>query len=212
MSRKAVFAAILFAVCLVASNLFEVKIFQTCYLTLTGGFLIFPITYILNDCMSEVYGMRHVRFVVWSTFAVNLFFVLMAQLVKILPGASFWDGQEHIAYVFNANLRITLASLAAFVVGSLVNAKVMVDMKLRQGEHGFVLRAVLSSLAGEAADSVIFFPIAFLGVGMRNMLIMMVTQVFLKTAYEVVMLPVTVRVVRYLKRTENYIPVSRTDR
>lgn len=191
--------AMLFCVCLIASNIFETKIFDAGPITLTGGFLVFPISYILGDCLTEVYGFRKARFVILASVALNLFFVGTAQIVRVLPPEVFWDGQEHFDYIFAADLRITLASMAAFACGSILNALVMDRMKRRQGERGFGWRAVVSSLVGESADSLVFFPIAFWGVGVRNMLIMMATQIVLKTAYEVVALPITSSVVRKMK-------------
>jgi len=194
---------VLFCVCLVASNLFETKVFSLGGLTLTGGFLIFPLSYILNDCICEVYGYRRMRFVIFLAFGINLFFVLFSQLVRILPGASFWDGQEHFDYIFSANLRITVASMLAFLTGSILNSKVLAGMHERHGEKWFGLRAILSSLVGESADSLVFFPIAFWGVGMRNLLVMMITQILLKTLYEVVALPLTSLFVSHLKKEGN---------
>ena len=205
MSRKFTVLAILFCVCLIASNLFETKIFTSGFITLTGGFILFPVSYILNDCISEVYGYGKAKFVILTAFAMNVFFVLASQLVKILPGASFWDGQAHFDYIFNANLRITIASMLAFLAGSIMNAKVMSRMKIRDGERRFGLRAILSSLAGEGIDSLVFFPIAFFGVSLKNLVIMMLTQVALKTLYEVIMLPITARSVKYLKKHEKIL-------
>lgn len=202
MTRHFTVLATLVSVCLIISNLFETKIFACGPLTLTGGFLVFPITYIINDCLSEVYGYKRTRNVVVTAFGLNLLVVLLAQIVRILPPAPFWDGQEHFDYIFNADFRITVASMAAFIVGSLLNSRLMTEMKRIQGEKGFGFRAIVSSLAGEAIDSLIFFPIAFRGVGTKNMLTMMVTQVFLKTFYEVVILPVTSMVVRKIKSDE----------
>ncbi|MBQ0122189.1 MAG: queuosine precursor transporter [Bacteroidales bacterium] len=186
----------LMCVCLVASNLFEIKIFNAGALTLTGGFLIFPVSYIINDCLSELYGYRKARFAILLAFASNAFVVLSAQIVKVLPPAPFWDGQDHFAYVFDVNLRIAAASMLAFLCGSLLNSAVMVKMKKLQGGRGFGWRAVLSSLAGESADSLIFFPIAFFGVPLRNLVVMMLTQIVLKTLYEIIILPVTSAFVR----------------
>lgn len=191
--------AILFCVCLIASNIFETKIFDAGPITLTGGFLVFPISYILGDCLTEVYGLKRARFVILMAVAMNLFFVGTAQIVRILPPETFWDGQEHFDYIFAADLRITLASMAAFACGSLMNALVMDRMKKRDGERKFGWRAVVSSLAGESVDSLVFFPIAFWGVGVRNMVAMMVAQIVLKTLYEIVVLPVTSIVVRKMK-------------
>jgi len=200
MPKRFIILSTLFCVCLIASNLFETKIFGLGPLTLTGGFLIFPISYIINDCLTEVYGYRSTRFVIWTAFAMNAFVVLMAQIIRILPPALYWNGQEHIDYVFAADLRITAASMAAFLVGSLLNAKVMGRMKERDGEKRFGWRAVFSSLIGETADSLIFFPIAFFGIGFRNIIVLMVTQIVLKTAYEILVLPLTAAFVRHLKK------------
>jgi len=193
--------AIAFCVCLIASNLFETKIFDAGIMPLTGGFLIFPISYILNDCITEVYGLKRMRFVIWTAFAMNAFVVLVAQLVRILPPASFWNGQEHFDFVFAADLRITIASMSAFLVGSLVNAFIMERMKRRNARGGFCARAVVSSLFGECVDSIVFFPIAFWGVGARNLLTLMLVQIVLKTLYEIIVLPLTASVVNHLKAT-----------
>ncbi len=199
MSKRFTIMAILCSVCLIASNLFETKIFSTSFLTLTGGLLIFPISYIVNDCITELYGFKWARFAILTAFGLNAFFVLMAQLVIALPPEEFWDGQEHFKYIFNADLRITIASMLAFICGSLLNALVMTKMKAVQGEKGFGWRAVLSSLAGESCDSLIFFPIAFWNFGFSNIIKLMITQIVLKTLYEVVILPITASVVKYFK-------------
>jgi len=194
------FLAVLFCVCLIASNLFETKIFQAGPLVLTGGFLIFPLMYILNDCITEVYGYREMRSLIRTAFIMNAFFVLMAQLVILLPSVAFSDSQEHFEYIFKADLRITVASMLAFVLGSVVNSKVMARMKKDDTLKGFGWRAVASSFLGESVDSVIFFPIAFWGVGTKNLLVMMATQIILKTVYEIILLPFTRKYVAYLKR------------
>lgn len=203
MSKKFTVLAILFCVCLIASNLFETKIFTAGLITLTGGFILFPVSYILNDCISEVYGFQKAKFVIWTAFAMNVFFVLSSQFVKLLPGAGFWEGQKHFDYIFNANFRITVASMLAFLTGSIANAKIMSWMKGRDGGKRFGLRAILSSLAGESLDSVVFFPIAFFGVGFKHLAVMMLTQIALKTLYEIILLPITSRFVKYLNAHEN---------
>lgn len=206
MSKRFILLAILFNVCLIASNLFETKIFTWGSVVLTGGLLIFPVSYIINDCLTEIWGYRNARFVIWTAFAMNILVVGTAQIVRILPPAAFWDGQEHFDFIFRTDLRITAASMLAFVCGSLVNSLIMDRMRRASDSgRGFGWRAILSTLGGESLDSVIFFPIAFYGVGMRNMLIMMLTQIILKTAYEIAVLPVTARVVKNLRKTEKAI-------
>lgn len=192
-----------FCVCLIASNIFENVIFEAGPLTLTGGFLVFPLSYIINDFLSEIYGFKQTRRVIFLAFALNLAFVLIAQLVAILPESpmSGNGAQEHFAFIFRADLRITAASMAAFLTGSLTNSLVMGRLKARRGDEGFCSRAIVSSLAGETLDSIVFFPIAFHGVGFRNMLVLMVTQVVLKTAYEIVILPLTAFLVRKARKS-----------
>ncbi len=203
MSKRFIVLAILFNVCLIASNLFETKIFTADSLVLTGGLLIFPISYILNDCITEIWGFRNARFVIHTAFIMNLVVVGVAQLVRILPPAPFWDGQEHFDYIFSTDLRITIASMLAFLTGSLVNSLIMDRMHKASAEgKGFGWRAIVSTLGGETLDSIIFFPIAFWGVGIRNMLTMMITQIVLKTIYEIIILPITSAVVKRLRKCE----------
>ena len=200
MSKKFIWMVVMMSVCLIASNLFETKIFAAGPLTLTGGLLIFPISYILNDCVTEVYGFRNARFAIFTAMVMNIFVVGLAQVVRILPPAAFWDGQQAFDYIFAADLRIPVASMAAFLCGSLVNAGIMDKMKRSSCDgRGFGWRAIASTLAGESIDSIVFFPIAFMGVGTRNMLLMMVTQIVLKTLYEILILPVTASVVQWLR-------------
>ena len=194
--------AILFNVCLIASNLFETKLFMAGPVALTGGVVIFPISYIINDCLVEVWGYRKARLVIWSGFVMNFFVVAMAQIVRLLPAAPFWDGGPHFDYVFAMAPRVTLASMLAFLCGSTVNAWIMSRMKVASKGRRFSLRAIVSSIGGETVDSLIFFPIAFWGLGADDMVRLMLTQIVLKTLYEVIILPVTNVVVRRLKRFE----------
>ena len=194
---------ILFNVCLIAANLLETKVITLCGLTVTAGLLVFPVSYIINDCIAEVWGFRKARLIIWTGFAMNSFVVTLGLVAVALPPAPFWEGEEHFNFVFGMAPRIVVASLAAFLVGSFLNAYVMSRMKLRSGERHFSVRAIVSTVAGETADSLLFFPIAFGGViAWRELAGMMVLQIVLKSMYEVVILPVTVRVVRFIKRNE----------
>lgn len=194
--------AIMFNVCLIASNLFETKLFMAGPIALTGGVIIFPISYIINDCLVEVWGYRKARLVIWSGFVMNFFVVAMAQIVRLLPAAPFWDGGPHFDYVFAMAPRVTLASMMAFLCGSTINAWIMSRMKVASKGRRFSFRAIVSSIGGETVDSLIFFPIAFWGLGAEDMVRLMLTQIVLKTLYEVIILPVTNVVVRRLKRFE----------
>ncbi len=194
---------ILFNVCLVASNLLETKVIQIGPVTATAGLIVFPISYIINDCIAEVWGFKKARLIIWSGFVMNFLAIGFARLAILLPAAPFWEGEESFNFVFGLAPRIAVASLLAFLVGSFLNAYIMSKMKIAsQGKH-FSQRAILSTLAGESADSLIFFPIAFGGlIPIYNLLLMIGTQALLKSLYELIILPVTIYVVNYIKKAE----------
>ena len=194
--------AVLFVVCLIASNLFATKVICLWKINLPGAVLIFPVSYILNDCICEVWGFRKSRLVIWIAFAMNIFVVLVGQLLVWMPAASFWDGAPHFDYMFNMAPRVVAASLLAFLVGSTLNSLVMSKKKVADQGRRFGVRAILSSLVGEFADSLIFMPIAFWGSPVLSLLNMMVAQVSFKVLYEIIILPVTAAVVRKVKDFE----------
>lgn len=194
---------ILFNVCLIAANLLETKVIQIGSLTVTAGLLVFPISYIINDCIAEVWGFKKARLIIWSGFAMNFFVVALGLISVAIPAAPFWEGEEHFDFVFGMAPRIVAASLMAFLVGSFLNAYVMSKMKVASRGRHFSARAILSTLAGETADSLIFFPVAFGGIiAWRELLIMMCIQIILKSMYEVIILPVTIRVVKAIKKID----------
>ncbi len=194
---------ILFNVCLLTSNLLETKVVQIFGLTTTAGLIVFPISYIINDCIAEVWGYKKSRLIIWSGFASNFLLIAFAQIALFLPNAPFWEGEESFNFIFGLAPRIALASLIAFLAGSFINAYVMSKMKLASQGKNFSARAILSTLAGESIDSILFFPIAFAGlVPFNELLIMIATQAVLKSLYEVIILPFTIRVVKYIKKIE----------
>ena len=144
---------ILFNVCLIAANLLETKVIQIGSLTVTAGLLVFPISYIINDCIAEVWGFKKARLIIWSGFAMNFFVVGLGLIAVAIPAAPFWEGEEHFDFVFGMAPRIVAASLMAFLVGSFLNAYVMSKMKVASRGRHFSARAILSTLAGETADS-----------------------------------------------------------
>ena len=194
---------ILFVVCLIVSNFLEVKIIQLGPITATAGLLIFPISYVINDCITEVWGYKKARLVIWSGFAMNFIVVGITQLAIILPAASFWEGGDSFDFVFGMTPRIVTASLCAFLAGSFLNAYIMSKMKISSAGRNFSLRAIVSTIAGESADTIIFFPIAFGGlISAGQLLVLIATQTVLKSVYEIIVLPVTIRVVRYVKKID----------
>lgn len=194
---------ILFNVCLIAANLLETKVVQVGGITVTAGLLVFPISYMINDCIAEVWGFKKARLIIWSGFAMNFFVVALGLIAVALPAAPFWEGEQHFNFVFGMAPRIVAASLVAFLVGSFLNAYVMSKMKVASGGKNFSVRAICSTVVGETADSLIFFPIAFGGIiAWPHLLVMMGIQIVLKTLYEIMILPVTIRVVKAIKRID----------
>lgn len=206
---------VIFATCLIISNLVEIKTIPIGWLTITGGLLVFPISYIINDCVSEVYGFGKAKLMIWMGFLANLAVTVMLQIVMWLPGTEEWTSQEAMEVIYGSVPRILIASYIAFVCGSMVNAFTMTRMKqnaARQiaatGEKArynlrFALRAIVSTIFGEGVDSIIFFPIAFGGVLSWELVITLVaSQTVIKTVYEIIVLPLTIQVVKLLKKAE----------
>ena len=195
--------SILFCVCLIAANTLETKQISVLGISLTGGLIVFPISYIINDCVCEVWGFQKARLLIWTGFAMNFFFVAMGALCDWIPGAPYWTNEAGFHAIFGLAPRVAAASFVAFIVGSFANAYVMSKMKLRDGGRHFSWRAILSTIAGESLDSLIFFPLALGGVVPTPELPkLMLWQVVLKTLYEVIALPITIRVVKALKAHE----------
>ncbi len=194
---------VMFCVFLILANIMEVKVVSLGFMTATAGLMVFPISYIINDCIVEVYGFQRARFVIWLGFLMNLIVVLFLQLAVALPCDADWHGQEAVAAVFGGTPRILLGSFLAFICGSMVNAYVMSKMKVMTNGKNFSLRAILSTLFGESVDSVIFFPIAFYGTLPNGTIITLIwVQALLKTLYEIIILPITIKVVGIVKSRE----------
>lgn len=197
------FFSILFCVCLITANVLETKQISLGVFNITGGLIVFPVSYIINDCVCEVWGYRKARLLIWLGFAMNFLFVLFGAIADAIPGAPYWHNDEGFHAVFGLAPRIAAASFVAFLVGSFVNAYVISRMKINSDGRNFSLRAILSTIFGEGADSLIFFPLALYGVVPTSELpIFIITQVVLKTLYEVVVLPVTIYVVKKTKQIE----------
>ena len=195
--------SILFCVCLIAANVLETKQIAFGSISLTGGLIVFPVSYIINDCVCEVWGYKKTRMLIWTGFAMNFFFVALGAICDAIPGASYWTNDAGFHAVFGLAPRIALASFVAFLAGSFANAYVMSKMKIASKGKNFSARAILSTVAGEGIDSLIFFPLALSGVVPAGELpLLMLWQVVLKTVYEIIVLPVTIRVVHALKKHE----------
>ena len=202
----------LFCVCLITANVLETKQLSFGPVNLTAGIIVFPVSYIINDVVCEVWGYQRTRMLIWMGFAMNFFFVIMGAIADWIPGAPYWHGDEGFHVIFGLAPRIALASFIAFIAGSFINAYVMSRMKVasrqnHEGQsfaHSFSARAVLSTVFGELTDSIIFFPLALGGViPWEEMPSLMISQVTLKTLYEILVLPVTIRVVAFTKKHDH---------
>ncbi|MBP1663436.1 MAG: hypothetical protein H6Q19_576 [Bacteroidetes bacterium] len=196
-------SGLLFTTCLIVANIVEQKLISIGPIEATAGLLIFPVSYIVNDIIAEVWGYRKARLIIWYGFLMNFLAVVIFRLSIIVPGSENFTHQDAFQLVLGNTERISLASFIAFLIGSFLNAMVMSKMKLLQKGRNFSLRAVASTLVGEGADSLVFFTIAFAGVIPNNDLLMLIlTQAGMKTAYEILVLPLTNVIVRWVKRRE----------
>jgi uncharacterized integral membrane protein (TIGR00697 family) len=170
-----------------------------------AGILFFPVSYVIGDVLTEVYGYARARRVIWAGFGATVFMALMAWVVVALPPAPDWTNQQAYEAVFGQVPRIVFASMCAFWAGEFVNSYVLARLKLAtQGRHLW-LRTIGSTVAGQGVDSLIFYPLAFLGAaGWTPELVVTVlfTQWALKVSWEALLTPVTYAVVGWLKRAE----------
>ncbi len=196
-------AGILFAACLLVSNILASKIMMVGPWSAPAGVLVFPLAYIINDVIAEVWGYSKARLIIWAGFGVNLLAVLFFSLGIVATPAPFYNSQEAFSTVLGNTPRIVAASLLAYLVGSFLNAYIMSRFKVLTRGKGFSIRAVVSTLVGEGADSLIFITVAFAGIFPAGVLFTMVlTQSIIKTVYEIAILPLTVWVVGKVKKLE----------
>lgn len=197
-----------FAVVLVLSNvigaakLAQVELFGSPYI-FGAGILFFPISYVLGDILTEVYGYARARRVIWVGFGALLFLAFMSWAVVAMPPAPGWEGQAAYEAVFGQVWRIVIASILAFWAGEFVNSFVLARMKLLTGGKLLWTRTIGSTVVGQGVDSLIFYPIAFYGIWSNEQLVtVMITNWALKVAWEAALTPVTYVVVGRLKRAE----------
>lgn len=217
-SNLFMFISILFVTCLLIANTVAFKLILLGPIAITSGVLLFPVTYIINDLIAEVYGYQKAKKVIWFGFGMNLLMVLYYRLAIALPYPVFFEGQSAFATVLGGTWRALAASLSAYLVGSFVNAFVMSKMKVKTNGRGLMGRAVISTLFGEFLDSIVFVGILFGGLyNFTTIITMILTQTAIKTLYEIIIFPVTKRVIAKVKKVEgedafdtnvNYNPFS----
>lgn len=193
---------IIFVTCLLLSNILAAKLLKIGTYSVTAGVLVFPISYIINDLFSEVYGYEKTKKVILIGFAMNAFMALIFTLAIYLPAPIWYENNTAFKTILGTTPRICLASLTAYLIGSIVNSKVLVKLKEKKGNK-FGSRAIISTICGEFLDSLIFVVIAFIGsIPTPQIVSMIIIQVILKTSYEIICLPVTKKVVDRVKKHE----------
>jgi len=189
-----------FTACLIVSNIIAGKTFDFFSFTLPCGVIIFPVIYIVNDVLAEVYGYQKAKRVILLGFFMNLVAVICYNITIIMPAPAFFTNSEAFSIVLGSTFRLLVASFAAYLAGSLLNAKVMVVLK-KKYEDKLFLRCIASTLVGEGLDAIIFIFIGFLGtMPLEALLLMIVAQALFKTIYEIIIYPLTRYVIRYVKR------------
>ena len=200
-SWRFVALAAFFVTALVVSNIIAVKLVEISGRVFPAGLVVFPLSYLLADVLSEVYGFRAARAVIWLGFGCNLLAVAAIQIAIALPAAPFYERQQAYEDVLGTTWRIFLASLTAYVVGELANAYVLQRMKAVTSGRLLWTRTIGSTIVGEGLDSAIFVTIAFAGTG-AGLLNPIVTTWAIKVGYETIATPLTYAIVNYLKRSE----------
>jgi uncharacterized integral membrane protein (TIGR00697 family) len=205
------FVMVAFVVVLICSNLIgpakaaQINLPLIGAVTFGAGVLFFPISFVFGDILTEVYGYSRARRVIWSGFAALIFAAIMAAVVVALPPAPNWPNQTVYEIAFGNTWRIALASMIAYFCGEFVNSYVLAKMKVATNGRFMGARFVGSTVAGEAVDSALFYPLAFYNSGiMPNELVftLVISQFVAKTLVEVAFLPITYRIVNFLKRAE----------
>jgi uncharacterized integral membrane protein (TIGR00697 family) len=211
-----------FVAILLLSNLIgAAKLSTVAGFTFGAGILFFPVSYVIGDVLTEVYGYANARRCIWAGFAAMVFMAFMSWVVVAMPPASTWDGQSAYESVFGQVPRIVLASMLAFWAGEFVNSFVLAKMKIWTEGKYLWTRTIGSTVFGQAVDSAIFYPVAFLGIWeTHDVLLVMITNWAMKVAWEAILTPVTYVAVNTLKAREgvdvydentDFSPFAKTD-
>lgn len=193
----------LFITCLITANIIAVKLISIFGLVLPAAIIVFPISYILGDVLTEVYGYRQARRVIWLGFFCNLILVVAIWLGQLLPAASFWDGQAAYERILGYTPRILAASFLAYLLGEFSNSFVLAKMKIATNGRWLWTRTIGSTLVGQGLDSFVFITLAFVGtIPLAALVSAILTQWLGKSMYEAALTPLTYKVVNFLKRYE----------
>ena len=203
-SRLFMCIGIVFVTCLLLSNLVAGKMWAvTDSITLPAAVILFPLTYIIGDVFTEVYGFRKARTIIWLGFICSFFAVVIYLITIALPHPGFWEGQEAYAAVLGTTPRVALASFSGYLFGEFSNSIILSRLKVVTKGKNLWMRTILSTVVGEGLDSVIFIMISFWGTMDNSVVLQMILfQYLFKVSYEVLFTPVTYLVVKLVKRAE----------
>ncbi len=193
-----------FITCLVTSNIIAVKMIDIFGFVVPASVIIFPLSYIFGDILTEVYGYSRARYVIWLGFGCNFLVVITIWTAQIIPGASFWDGQTAYERILGYTPRILAASFLAYLIGEFANSYILAKMKILTKGRWLWMRTIGSTLIGEGLDSMVFITLAFIGTMPAVLLLSTITTQWLaKSLYEAVATPFTYIVVNFLKQHES---------
>lgn len=194
---------VIFTTCLITSNITAVKLVSIYGLVMPAAIIVFPVSYIFGDVLTEVYGYQRARTVIWLGFLCNLFSVIIIWLGQTMPAASFWDGQAAYERILGYVPRLLIASFIAYLVGEFANSYVLAKMKCATKGRWLWARTIGSTLVGQGLDSLVFIVLAFAGtIPASGIASAIITQWLIKSGYEVLLTPVTYRVILFLKNRE----------
>jgi uncharacterized integral membrane protein (TIGR00697 family) len=201
-SYRLVIITAVFVTCLITANIIAVKVINLGPFTLPAAIFVFPISYIFGDVLTEVYGYRTARRVIWLGFICNLIFVFFAWIGQILPSASFWGYQSAYVSILGVAPRILAASFCGYLVGEFVNSYILSRMKIFTKGRWLWSRTIGSTIFGEGFDTAIFITIAYIGTG-ATVPTMILTHWIAKVLIEIVFTPATYAIVNWLKHKES---------
>lgn len=189
--------------CLLVSNIIAIKTIQISGIIFTAADILFPITYILNDIFTEVYGLKKAKLIIWLSFFANLLMVILFWIAILLPQDVTFSYQRELETILSMTPRVLIASFVAFIVGSLTNSIVMETLKNKTKGKYLALRTITSTIVGEGLDSILFVSIVFLGtMEFTNLLQMAINMFGIKVLLEIILTPVTYQVINFVKRKE----------
>ena len=193
----------IFAATLLISNTLDTKIFMLGPFSLPAGIILFPLAYLFGDILTEVYGYATTRKVIWTGFASLVLMVLAYETARIIPPAPFWEGQEAYETILGKVPRIVLASITAYFAGEFCNSYVLAKMKVKMQGGTMAWRFVASTILGQAIDTTVFVIVAFAGIfPVADLVAITLSGWAFKVAWEIIMLPLTIFVVKKLKQAE----------